>query len=220
MSQTVHSQGLRYRYSTATEITFPDLNVAPGSHGLILGPSGSGKTTLLHLIAGLTAPSAGELVVMGQPFHAVTAATRDAFRRRHIALVPQRLHLISAISVMANLQLAAQLARVAVTRDDCLTALHRLGLSDALAQRSPSDLSAGEAQRVAIARAAITRPKLLLADEPTSALDDSNTELTANWLTQAALAIEADLLIVTHDRRLATRLPVLVNLNAPVRRAA
>jgi putative ABC transport system ATP-binding protein len=208
----VLAQGLRYRYPGAQEaLAFPDFSLAAGAAGVILGPSGSGKSTLLHLLACLTPVTDGGLSVLGQSVAPFDAARRDAFRRGRIALIPQRLHLIDAVSVMDNLLLATRLAGRAPDNAYALELLGRLGVSH-LAKRKPRHLSVGEAQRVAIARACVAKPALLLADEPTSALDDRNAHEVGRLLVDAAATSGAALLIVTHDRRMAEQWPLVLTL--------
>ena len=182
----------------------PSWQVAASAHSLILGPSGSGKTTLLHLLAGLAAPTTGQINIAGQALAALPAAQLDRFRGRHIGIVPQRLHLVPALTVDENLYLARYLA--GLTQDDELIkqTLERLEIADKN-RRRPAHLSQGEAQRVAIARAVINQPKLILADEPTSALDDKSCQQVIELLLQQAQSCGATLLIATHDGRVKER---------------
>lgn len=188
-----------------------DLRLAAGEHLLLLGPSGSGKTTLAHLIAGLLTPDAGRIRIAGEPMPA-DAAGRDTLRRRTMAMVFQTLRLIPALTLGANLALAARLAG----RDgaDIPAVVERLGLAALLGAR-PRTLSQGEAQRAAIARALVARPKLIIADEPTSALDDRNAARVADLLLDVAGAEGTSCLVVTHDRRLMDRFPRTLELAPP-----
>jgi putative ABC transport system ATP-binding protein len=178
---------------------------------LVVGPSGCGKSTLLNLLAGLTAVQSGTLDVLGTAFAKLDAAARDQFRARNVALVPQRLHLVSAVDVQHNLALAMSLAGREPNRTEITDALATLGVASR-ARAMPATLSVGEAQRVAIARALLVRPKLLLADEPTSALDDHNTDRMVRLLTDAASRATATLVVVTHDQRLTGLLPTSLAL--------
>jgi putative ABC transport system ATP-binding protein len=116
-------------------------------------------------------------------------------------MVLQRLHLIGALSVEANLRLARSLAGLAPAPARIAALLEQLGLA-ALARARPHQLSQGEAQRVAIARALINQPALILADEPTAALDDGNCAAVTDLLLGQAGASGATLVIATHDQRL------------------
>lgn len=195
------------------------LTLPPGRHGLLLGPSGSGKTTLLHVLAGLLVPAQGSLSLLGNDLRAVGDAGRDRLRAAHVGIVFQQLHLIHAVSIADNLRLARRLAGKPPDEKGILELLARVGLAER-ADALPSDLSQGERQRVAVARALVNRPALLLADEPTSALDDANCAAVVDLLLEQAALSGATLLIATHDRRLMSRLPVLLELVKPRERAA
>jgi putative ABC transport system ATP-binding protein len=192
---------LRHEYAGQTVLSVPAWNVAKGEASLVLGPSGSGKSTLLAAISGLLTPTSGSVRVAGEELTKLTPVKRDAFRARHVGLVPQTLHLIGVLTARDNLRLARRIAGLpedVAWIDACLASL---GLAR-LASRRASELSVGEAQRVAIARAVVNRPALILADEPTSALDDDNCARAAALLRQQAAACGATLLVATHDRRI------------------
>lgn len=178
-----------------------------GERLLLLGPSGSGKSTLLNIICALARPDRGE-VRLGDELLAAPggAATGDALRRAHIAIIFQGLRLVSALSVRGNLALAQRLqtGRSDTAAIDAL--LDRLGLGHRGNAR-PFELSQGEAQRAAIARALAVRPQLLIADEPTSALDHANAKVVAELLDELAREAGASLLVATHDDRLADYFP-------------
>ena len=170
-----------------------------GQHGVLLGASGCGKTTLLHLIANLLTPSIGEVHWNNEPV--ATLQRRGKWRGVQLGMVFQTLHLVGALSVRGNIELAQTLAgkphdTVAITH-----VLSRLGIADK-ADSFPHTLSVGQAQRVAVARAIINSPALILADEPTSALDDANARATIELLLEQAAACGASLLVATHDARI------------------
>ena len=197
-------EGLRHRYGAATVLALDGWQVPAGADCIVLGPSGAGKTTLLHILAGLTAPSEGSVEVEGQVLTALPPAALDRFRARRIGFVPQRLHLIGAITVADNLRLARRLAGLPRNDDAALGLLDRLGIAD-LAGRRPAALSQGQAQRAAVARALVNAPALLLADEPTAALDEENAAAVIDLLQESARASQAALVIASHDRRIAGR---------------
>ncbi len=210
MSQTAELEpallveGLRHRYGGDVVLDLGAWSVAKGATCVVLGPSGSGKTTLLHILAGLTQASAGRVCVDGVEIGRLAPAERDRFRARKIGLVPQKLHLIGAITVADNLRLARRLAGLPPAQSQVTDLLDRLGVG-ALAGRRPDALSQGQAQRAAVARALINEPALLLADEPTAALDERNAETVIDLLRDAAQASGATLVVATHDRRIAGR---------------
>ncbi len=198
-------------YGSRTVLRAPDFALAAGEHCLLLGVSGSGKTTLLHILAGLLPPTTGQVRLEGDDLY--WPARDDAWRARRIGLVPQKLHLIEALTALDNLRLAQSLAGV---RDaaaiDALLAALAVGEQRA---RRPSRLSVGQQQRVAIARALVNRPRLLLADEPTSALDDDNAARSIDLLLDAARAGGALLVVATHDARIRDRFARVIELETP-----
>jgi putative ABC transport system ATP-binding protein len=152
------------------------LQIAPGEFVAVMGPSGSGKSTLLHLLGGLDRPASGEVVVSGQPLHAMSETQLALFRRGHVGFVFQFFNLIANLTVRDNIELPALLKGGASgseisRRADVL--METLGIS-AQAAKLPAQLSGGQRQRVAIARALINRPDILLADEPTGNLDSTS----------------------------------------------
>ena len=209
----VDIRDLRAGYGTKTVIALPLLQIARGEHTLLLGPSGCGKTTLLNVMAGIAAPQSGRVSINGTALDSLGVSERDRFRGRHIGLVMQRLHLISALTIQKNLRLAQRLAEVAVDDAAILHALQTLGVADKL-DRFPRELSQGEAQRVAIARAVVNRPALILADEPTSALDDGNCLAAIDLLFAQADAHAVTLIVATHDARIKARFARVVALGS------
>ncbi len=197
----MHFFNLRHRYTRSKfTISYPDYTLNEKEHLLIVGGSGSGKTTLLHILSGLLKPTAGEVVINGTSMYELSEAGLDQFRRNHIGIVFQRVHLISALTVTENLALAQYLAKQPGNSGIINTLLSELGI-EGKAKSYPNELSFGESQRVGIARAVINKPKILFADEPTSNLDDKNSEKVLMLLQQQAEKNEASLIIATHDER-------------------
>lgn len=203
--------GLTAGYNGRLVLALDRFRVKAGEHTLVLGPSGCGKTTLLNIVSGIILPQAGEICVNGLRVDTMNAGERDHFRGRHIGFVMQRLHLISALNVEANLQLAQKLTGASVDSRRIHTILETLGISGK-AKSAPRQLSQGEAQRVAIARAVVNRPALILADEPTSSLDDRNCEAATNLLFEQAADQGATLLVATHDGRIKARFSHVLEL--------
>jgi putative ABC transport system ATP-binding protein len=192
--------GIRQRYGAKPVLALARFEAAAGEHWLVLGASGSGKTTLLNLLAGLLAPSEGEIEIGGQALGALHSAALDHWRGRNVGIVPQKLHLIPSLSVLQNLLLAPYLADLPADRARALGLLKSLSLEDKATAR-PHELSHGQAQRVAIARAVMNRPKLLLADEPTANLDDASCASALELLKAQSRECGATLIVATHDRR-------------------
>lgn len=204
--------GVTHRYGGRVALRAPDFALAAGEHCAIVGPSGSGKTTLLHVLAGILAPSAGQVVLAGEDVH--RPARDDRWRACRIGVVPQKLHLLESLSALDNVRLAQYCAGRPDDRAAAAAQLRALGLDEEAQARQPSALSQGQQQRVAIARALINRPALLLADEPTAALDDAAAARAADALLGAAALGQALLVVATHDARIRGRFPRCVELHA------
>ena len=192
--------GVRHRYGAREVLALERFEAAQGEHWLVLGASGSGKTTFLNLVAGLLAPSAGEIEAGGQALAKLAGPALDRWRGRNVGIVPQKLHLVSSLSVLQNLQLAPFLSGLPVDDARARGLLKDLDLEEKIHAR-PSELSHGQAQRVAIARAVMNRPKLLLADEPTANLDDASCAQALDLLQAQARECGATLIVATHDQR-------------------
>lgn len=152
-------------------------------------------------MAGLLRIQRGHVQIAGLDISKISEAEIDRFRGRHVGLIFQRHHLISALTVRKNLLMAPFLADVPQDDNRVDEVLARLGLREKK-QAKISELSQGEAQRVAIARAILNKPEVILADEPTSALDDFNCERVINLLLNVSQQNQSTLIVATHDHRL------------------
>ncbi|OJJ15593.1 ABC transporter ATP-binding protein [marine bacterium AO1-C] len=189
-----------HKYGDKTILQATDWAASQGEHWLLLGNSGSGKTTLLHIMGGLLKPTNGEIEIAGQNLQQVSGSKLDRFRAQHIGLVFQKPHLIQTLTVLDNLLLAQYMAGVKKNKQRCLEVLTQLNMEHHR-KSYPNKLSQGEMQRVSVARAVLNNPKVLLADEPTASLDDENTVQVIQLLQQQAQAVNATLVIATHDQR-------------------
>jgi putative ABC transport system ATP-binding protein len=207
-------RGLTHRYGDSVVLRVAEWTVGAGERWLVIGPSGSGKSTLLHILAGLASPSEGTVEVYGKDLRSLRGATLDRWRGATVGIVLQALHLVSHLSVRANLRLAQYLAQL--PQDDAAVegTLASLGVADK-AGRRPRELSQGEQQRVAIARAVVNGPKLLLADEPTANLDDAAAARAIDLLLEQAERHGATLIVATHDARVKSKFVNRLELAAP-----
>ncbi|WP_421785455.1 ATP-binding cassette domain-containing protein [Hyphobacterium sp.] len=201
----------------------PEFAVERGERVMLMGPSGSGKSTLLGLIAGVSAPQAGEICVLGERLDQMRPAQRDAFRAEHLGVIFQLFNLVPYLTPVENVVLptlfsAARRAKASgaagSVRDEALRLLGRLGLDSAHAHKPALELSVGQQQRVAAARALIGRPGLVIADEPTSALDATARDVFLELLSDECARSGATLLFVSHDVSLAPRFQRSVDLLA------
>lgn len=197
----LQTNDLQYQYPGSPVLQFPDIYCKKGENWLILGQSGSGKTTLMHLLGGMLPPLSGSIHIGGTDMAQLKASALDQFRGRHVGVIFQQSHFIRSLTVAENLAIAQQLAGVKVDKKRITAFLERLNIGHKLHAKT-DELSVGERQRVAIARALINQPDIILADEPTSALDDINCDQVVRLLEEQAAAVNATLLVVTHDSRL------------------
>lgn len=179
------------------------MQVHPGELVLVLGPSGSGKTTLLQIMGGLLAPSGGECRLFGRRCDEIPDDERQSWRARRIGFVFQNFRLISSLTALENVMLAAVFAGAgaAAARRSALDALEVVQLHDK-AGRTPSALSHGEQQRVAVARAIVNHAPLLLADEPTASLDGSQGLALVRLLRDRVRSEGLSAVVASHDTRL------------------
>jgi lipoprotein-releasing system ATP-binding protein len=191
-----------------------DLTVAPGEFVALTGPSGSGKSTLLYLLGVLDRPSAGEVLVLGEPTAALADDARAELRNQRIGFVFQFHFLLPEFSAEENvaIPLLRRGVKPRLARERAAYELAGLGLGDRRARR-PGELSGGEQQRVAVARALAGDPALLLADEPTGNLDSANAENVFGVFERLAAAGRLTLVMVTHDLGLAGRAPRRLELH-------
>ena len=156
----LQARGLSKLYGTTPVLEDISFSLPEGETLAVIGPSGCGKSTLLYLLAGLTPPSAGQVL----PERGEKAGS-TAFILQEYGLFPWK-------TVAANLALPLELQKVSpeACQKKVQAMLAELGLNG-LENRFPAQLSGGQRQRTAIGRALITEPRLLLMDEPFSSLD-------------------------------------------------
>jgi putative ABC transport system ATP-binding protein len=165
----------------------------------LTGPSGSGKSTLLGLLAGIDAPSSGQLFIDGIPITDLREKQLARMRNEKIGIVFQAFHLIPALTAQENVEVPLYVSPRA-KRASALASemLEAVGLEDRKRHR-PHQLSGGEQQRVAIARALVTRPSILLADEPTGNLDSLSGQSVLDLIGRMRQEMQLTVVMVTHD---------------------
>jgi lipoprotein-releasing system ATP-binding protein len=183
-----------------------ELAVRRGEMVAIVGASGAGKSTLLHVLGALDRPTRGSVFLDGEPLHGRPDDELAAIRNRKIGFVFQFHHLLREFSALENVMMPLRIAgfdlRRARSRAEELLA--RVGLSGRMTHR-PGELSGGEQQRTAVARALAIDPAVLLADEPSGNLDHANSERLHDLFAQLASDLEIAMVVVTHNRSLASR---------------
>ena len=196
---TFQLQGLSKCYRGEPALSNVSMTLQSGQHTAVLGPSGCGKSTLLRLLAGLDAPSSGQVLMDGD----VVSEARHIVRpphERHLAMVFQDLALWPNLSVLGNVLLG--LAGVPLARREAGNraeeALSSCGIAG-LANRRPGQLSGGQQQRVALARAVAARPTFLLLDEPFGSLDLVTKDRLIAEIRTLRARQPLTVVLVTHD---------------------
>jgi putative ABC transport system ATP-binding protein len=181
-----------------------DLTIPTGQFAAIMGASGSGKSTLLGLLAGLDAPTSGQIILDGEDITGLPEDKLAIVRGRKIGFVFQSYQLIPTLTAEENVLLPYELVGTNGDggRKRARELLQEVGLSDRL-DHYPVQLSGGEQQRVALARAFMVRPPILLADEPTGNLDSANGRHILELLIRLNSERGTTLVLVTHDAALA-----------------
>jgi putative ABC transport system ATP-binding protein len=179
-----------------------DLSVPAGEFIAIVGPSGSGKSTLLGLLAGLDAPTTGEIFVNGTDITRLSEDDLARLRGSAIGFVFQFFHLVPSLTAFENILVPMEIAGRTGATARARSLLAEVGLSDR-GHHYPSQLSGGEQQRVAIARALANDPPIVLADEPTGNLDSTTGRLIMDILLGVHRARKTTMVLVTHDAELA-----------------
>jgi ABC-type lipoprotein export system ATPase subunit len=181
-----------------------NLEIGQGEFVALLGRSGSGKSTLLNIVSGLDTPSAGRVYLSGKDIARLNEEERAAIRRRTVGMVLQRDNLVPYLTARENVELPLRLAREDQVKERAEKLLQSVGLAARMHHRA-HELSGGEAQRVSIALALAPEPQLLLADEITGELDSETAESILNLLSDMHKQHEMSLLVITHDRAVASR---------------
>ncbi len=176
-----------------------NLSITSGQSYAIVGPSGAGKSSLLTLMAGLETPKTGrsEFIFAGKQSDQMTL-------RRNSGFIFQQFHLLPELDALGNIALPLKLKGDKQALQKAEEGLEKVALLDR-AHHKPNQLSGGEQQRVAIARAFINQPAFIFADEPTGNLDETTAEQVCDLLFDFSRTHLSTLVIVTHNRQLASR---------------
>jgi len=189
-----------------------DLSINEGEFLAIEGRSGSGKSTLLHLMGALDSVDEGSIFYGSEDLSTVSSTRRSRLRNTQFGFVFQFYHLLPELNVLENVLLTAMVeyswfafrSKKLELRDRATATLEQMGLGHRLKHR-PNQLSGGERQRVAIARALMNSPRVLFADEPTGNLDVETGRQIMSVLELLHREHRQTIIMVTHDRSLATQ---------------
>ena len=174
--------------------------VEKGDYVAIMGESGSGKSTLLNILAMLDKPTEGRVFLNGTDTATIKNNQASSFRREKLGFVFQDFLLLDGLTVRENILLPSIIGGTvsSQTENRADQLLDVFGLAH-ITDKYPAEISGGEKQRTAVARALINQPKMILADEPTGNLDSKSSRAVIDSFMQAKDALEATILMVTHD---------------------
>ena len=209
MATALECQGLWKLYEMGEEkiqaVRGINLSIEQGDMIAIMGPSGCGKTTLLNVLSGIDEPSAGQVMIAGNPLFGISDDERTNIRAKEMGFIFQKFHLLDVMTAIENVEVPLLLMgnSPANAREIATRALEKVGLVDRSKHR-PSELSGGQQQRVSIARAIVHSPSVILCDEPTGNLDSETSNQVMSLLEEINQS-GTTVVIVTHDEEVAKR---------------
>ena len=179
-----------------------------GEMASLVGPSGVGKSTFLHVMGTLDPPTAGAVFLDGRDAFSMGEEELSRLRNDSIGFVFQFHYLLPEFTALQNAAMPGLIRRLprGEAEERAREMLLLVGLGHRL-DHKPGELSGGEQQRVALARALVQKPRLLLADEPTGNLDEATGEGIHRLLTELNQRLGIAAIVVTHNVRLAERMP-------------
>jgi len=183
-----------------------NFEIEEGASVAISGQSGSGKSTFLNIIGGLDRTDEGAVFIGNDEITSLSEKELSVYRSKKMGFIFQFHYLLKDFTAMENIMLPAYIA--GISRKDAMDRARSLLADVNLEDRGghfPSQLSGGERQRVAVARSMVNEPALILADEPTGNLDPQNSEIVAQLLYEGAQKRGKTLIVVTHDKKVASR---------------
>lgn len=200
--------GVNHSYGTG-KIKVPvlfdiNLHISKGEFVALCGSSGSGKSTLLNLLAGLTKPDEGSVMVSGEEISRYSENELCLFRRKSMGFIFQSYNLLPNLTALENVELPLIFAGESVRkrRARATEILEHVGLTGRL-DHKPNELSGGQQQRVSIARALVNQPSIILADEPTGNLDSKTEQEILTLMRQMNKENKTTFIIVTHEQEVA-----------------
>lgn len=214
----VEIRGITKQYRKGDDVITPldavDLDMERGEFVALTGPSGTGKSTLLNLLAGIDRPTSGSIHVDGVAITSMSRASLTDWRAAHLGYIFQTHNLIPILTAYENVELPLLLLPMSRSERQkrVQLALEAVGLVDR-AHHTPAQLSGGQEQRVGIARAIVAGPTIVVADEPTGSLDADTGIQIREVLGRLNRELGMTILMVTHDRSVASIAPRRLRLD-------
>src|SRR3954453_314604 len=192
---SIELKNVSKKFGDGAAVKNVSFSVKEGELMALLGPSGGGKTTVLRMIAGLEAPTEGDIFIRGERVNEVSV------QKRNIGFVFQSYALFRNMNVSKNIAFGLKIKKwKRAARKERITELIQLFGLEGLEKRYPHQLSGGQRQRVAIARALAPKPTVLLLDEPFGAVDAKIRQELREWLVTLHHDLNVTTIFVTHDQ--------------------
>ena len=191
-----------------------DMEIGRGEFIALVGPSGGGKSTFLNMLTGIDRPTSGMVVVDGVDVSTTSERKLTRWRARNIGIIFQFFQLLPTLTVLENVMMPMDFARVHSRQERADKALALLERFDVASQanKTPDLLSGGQQQRVAIARALANDPVLLVGDEPTGNLDHMSAAVVFETFYELRDQGQT-VIIVTHDRDVVQDVPTVLKIS-------
>jgi phospholipid/cholesterol/gamma-HCH transport system ATP-binding protein len=195
----IELRGVHKAFGSNRVLQGVDLFIAKGTSMVIIGGSGTGKSVLLKSILGLVTPDRGSITLDGRD---VTKGDRDAFLAR-FGMLFQGGALFDSLKVWENVAFRLLRGEAKLpkdqARDIAMEKLRRVGLTPAVGDLLPSELSGGMQKRVGLARAIATEPEIIFFDEPTTGLDPIMAGVINDLIREIVTEMGATAMTITHD---------------------
>jgi sulfate transport system ATP-binding protein len=192
---SIELKNVSKKFGDVAAVKNVSFSVKEGELMALLGPSGGGKTTVLRMIAGLEAPTEGDIFIRGERVNEVSV------QQRNIGFVFQSYALFRNMNVSKNIAFGLNIKKwKRAARKERIAELIQLFGLEGLEKRYPHQLSGGQRQRVAIARALAPKPTVLLLDEPFGAVDAKIRQELREWLTRLHNEVNVTTIFMTHDQ--------------------
>ena len=195
-SPAVQMKGVYKRFGSVVAVEKMNLDIEEGSLVTLLGPSGCGKTTILRMIAGLEAPTEGDIYIKGKRVNDIP------IHKRNLGMIFQNYALFPHKTIYDNVAFGLKYRNIDKNEMQAkVTKALEMVRLPGVENRMPSQLSGGQQQRIAMARAIVIQPDVLLMDEPLSALDENLREEMRREIDNLQQLLGVTTIFVTHDQR-------------------